>query len=1505
MSCGHLLHPVAMHYPHLQYPDGQTFGHYEDPLPDQLAAKPPTDLQNVPYYCSGYRLLHWSPRLSQGSNRLPPDDVVTILKVAATLSFYVARQVRRNQESSKLLILTPHNDTVEDIIDAVGLPSDNLPPSLYEFYLVMIYKQQLLPTTISEFKRTDHAGKQFTPHLENVTLQEIHAKISNDPTLHQELERRATIETIVQIALDFPKGFSSYCTISNTVKAIGIGGVASVFVSCKISDFLTKTKEAQARNLVALTRSKGLCVLLLPSTDKFITSSLHFLRTLCAFRHGMFSIGASPIDIPKLGTFITQSDVTHEDSPSIYTAETWQIAHQIAWYGTWHCLPLAIAVSYANHTFYFTLSLRTGVVPSSNVHQLEASAFEWKGSLPNHPSATISFAQNGLVLQAQYPMVLFPFPAGRGSTAISSTNPTGYSLRPVSGTYFFANASFNTGHTHPLSTGLHDPDDIALPPQMIQWPQESPAVLPVALATPEQRNPVPPWLPAESKTLYQQGLDVLTTADTLHNSNPAHWLPAYCAHALSNFAEEHLSVLANPDTLASLPTEVVDPLLRSDTSKAQEYLQGLLSAADVGYKTVLRRRPVPLTDGPPDDDYIICFNIGSLKSTRLYIDAVYRKIAELANLLAGSDIPKSPDGWVRLQTLQSYDGRDVPGNFNPTTQNVIATNKFSVLSYGNLRPMSKDVLETLLIIDFKATGKGRRFQYATYGPPAPAEGRAIKEYAVRLAPATQAAAGEGPAPPTSLAPPQYGAYFCSDSMLEPLKRYGINPKTRSRDGYAIKLHPLPSCDSQAIADAIAHSPLRGPQADTLLLVDIPSTRGSHTWTLTANGLLGTYIAPIPPSHFHSAWQDPAQPMWTNPERHGTSSASVLPTYFPNVPTARDDNLNVQADGRLAAHLCETPAPHILEEDAEPNEELTGNDFTYSHDTTTAFQELLTMIDSTTKELPDVLSTKHYAALTQLPLTYPWARLVLDMKELLLSFDRHLITCLIANQVQGNDPPHPGTVLSSFLHHLGQLILLIIAPHDTDDAPPFLQHPEIYSIEFWHAHLNYACTRFAVSQGSDRLLGNQICHWTTGTTETCMKVTHLVVFLPPALGAYVLSRHRTKVSSSLSSADAISTQDGPHTLRINQSALLTPPAVLKHQAEQITNARSRAAEGSLAPYTIPLLANTQVRSSKNRVAWTLKFTLPTPAEEGTTRRFSAVPKGCGPSGAQALEGAVRYARPFDYQHEATTLLPNSDFLSLPDHVTQYGPVRAQTLGLHIPDSIKAWLLSGAPRIYDRTDLDLPGNRHVALPSILKRYFCSELTITQFAELLIARQAEDEKILDTAATACRKMKRAKQTLARLPHPTASSTNTGAPLATAPMSNTPPPSPRIPDTGRSRTPPPDRPRPIGMPPGPPQSVPSSPATPPPSPSPPPRTVYARFPTGPMKGNPPPQTAMGMGKGPAKGPTGGGSALAPDTPFFTVAQQKGKDFAPKGGKKGKNKDKDKGGYKGKGTGKGKDYKG
>ena len=259
----------------------------------------------------------------------------------------------------------------------------------------------------------------------------------------------------------------------------------------------------------------------------------------------------------------------------------------------------------------------------------------------------------------------------------------------------------------------------------------------------------------------------------------------------------------------------------------------------------------------------------------------------------------------------------------------------------------------------------------------------------------------------------------------------------------------------------------------------------------------------------------------------------------------------------------------------------------------------------------------------------------------------------------------------------------------------------------------------------------------------MKVTHLVVFLPPALGAYLLSQHPNKVSSTTPQAPEKS-----YTLRISQTALLAPPTVINQQAEQIANARRSAAGGALAPYTIPLLADTQTKSSKNRVAWFLKISLPAPSGTGTTRRFSAVPRGYGPCGSQALEGTVRFAAPFSYQHAATTLLPDSDILALPDHVFQYGPVRPQTLSLQVPEAIQRWLNSGAPRIYDRVELTQPGNRQMALPSILKRYFCSEITIHQFTALLYARKSENESSLDAA---CRNSKRSKhQPIARLAHP-----------------------------------------------------------------------------------------------------------------------------------------------------------
>jgi len=73
-------------------------------------------------------------------------------------------------------------------------------------------------------------------------------------------------------------------------------------------------------------------------------------------------------------------------------------------------------------------------------------------------------------------------------------------------------------------------------------------------------------------------------------------------------------------------------------------------------------------------------------------------------------------------------------------------------------------------------------------------------------------------------------------------------------------------------------------------------------------------------------------------------------------------------------------------------------------------------------------------------------------------------------------------------------------------------------------------------------------------------------------------------------------------------------------------------------------------------------------------------------------------------------------------------------------------------------------------------------------------------------------------------------------------------------------------------------------------------------VKGNPSNQVTLGTGKRPSKSSKGDTSLHEQDPPFFTVAPQKGKDAASKGGRKGKNKGKNKGMNKGKGKGKGKD---
>lgn len=66
----------------------------------------------------------------------------------------------------------------------------------------------------------------------------------------------------------------------------------------------------------------------------------------------------------------------------------------------------------------------------------------------------------------------------------------------------------------------------------------------------------------------------------------------------------------------------------------------------------------------------------------------------------------------------------------------------------------------------------------------------------------------------------------------------------------------------------------------------------------------------------------------------------------------------------------------------------------------------------------------------------------------------------------------------------------------------------------------------------------------------MKVTHLIIFVPPVLGAYVLSHHPSQGTTLTTPSDQQVAQGEGTTVRINQSAHFSLPIVLDNQAEHL-------------------------------------------------------------------------------------------------------------------------------------------------------------------------------------------------------------------------------------------------------------------------------------------------------------------------------------------------------------------
>ena len=354
---------------------------------------------------------------------------------------------------------------------------------------------------------------------------------------------------------------------------------------------------------------------------------------------------------------------------------------------------------------------------------------------------------------------------------------------------------------------------------------------------------------------------------------------------------------------------------------------------------------------------------------------------------------------------------------------------------------------------------------------------------------------------------------------------------------------------------------------------------------------------------------------------------------------------------------------IPPEEQAPMEDVGQNDpLQLSDSTRAALDQLLSQIDQATSTVETNLTADSYAALAALPLSYPWSCLVLDLKELLPILDRYVLSCIIASHATlFTDLTHE-QALFPLLRALAQTIVNIISPQASLNTRPVLPK-EIYKVEFWHAHLNYACLRASDAGlpggGAARLAGDQLCHWNTLSPDAVFQATHLIVFLPPCLGAFVLSNHSSHNSAffKFSSPDA-SASEGP-TACVKQVANFPLPSLLSNQSDTLTKARAAAAEGYLSPFTIPLLAEPETLVQPARLNWVLRFPLP-PPNPLSNRRFSSTPSyHYGPRTPQALDAAIRYAANFSYDDPTPTHPQAAAFVQLPDLIIKFGDVRRPT------------------------------------------------------------------------------------------------------------------------------------------------------------------------------------------------------------------------------------------------------
>ena len=193
--------------------------------------------------------------------------------------------------------------------------------------------------------------------------------------------------------------------------------------------------------------------------------------------------------------------------------------------------------------------------------------------------------------------------------------------------------------------------------------------------------------------------------------------------------------------------------------------------------------------------------------------------------------------------------------------------------------------------------------------------------------------------------------------------------------------------------------------------------------------------------------------------------------------------------------------------------------------------------------------------------------------------------------------------------------------------------------------------------------------------------------------------------------------------LTKAHFLTPPAVIPPSSRATReHARRSAARDSLELHTIPLLADAQTRSSKNRVTWILKFTLPAPSVAGYSPIFCSSErvwsKWCtGTRRGGTLRLSLQTIN-IKLQHFSLTLT-SSPCLIMLHSTAQSGLKLSRVVHSRVHQTMAplgrpSYLWSQGPR--------LPGNRQTALPSPSLRdtFVANSRSINSLPSLMLGMQ-----------------------------------------------------------------------------------------------------------------------------------------------------------------------------------------